>query len=1574
MTHIAEAGVEEISLASDETTRDEGGGNTTYGYGEFTFNDGTVHEFADTEFAVSSLGIKENADGSLEVKDDNYDIDYKGFEGEDDQSLALEGSNYAGIFGAAGDDVFSGHALYASLLDGGAGDDQLTGYDGDDWLLGGAGADSLQAGAGNDRIWADADDVVIDGGDGQDVVYVTGDDGIRLDLHQSNVESAYGNDGDDVLDGALSAEDLVLDGGAGDDQVTGGTGDDILAGGSGADSLTGGAGDDVLYVDSKDRYEGGDGIDIAVYMDDNDLNLNVSDYEVEVFYAGGGDDVLTTDANYVTELHGGAGDDTLTGGWGGDWLAGDEGADTLKGGYESDTYLYGRGDGQDVVHDEYIHEYEQQYWASGKGSGQVFGNLNGRTGWWHKKTKTVEEELDAGENDTLSFGHGIEMEHIVFKLDGKDLLVGVVDPAAPDQAFDDLSDKITIKEWSDDKNKVETIRFNDGQEVSIKDMKLEAGAVTGIFTALADASGVNGRVNGGANGGGEDAALVLDMDGDGILADHSVYRDVDGDGKLEQMMGYDSDDIMLVDAAGDALSMEDLERFDLDGDGAVSLEEFEAFEAQGWQDQDKNGRLSGNEYVTLAALGILTVELTGEAFGTEYLNYNEDLTYRASVGDSPKVTLMAGTRDTVQSDYTALSGEQEQVEALGADSINAIDLSRIDFDFTLTDERLDEAANQITLAASEDATQETLTGGDTAQPIIVEESVTIDAGAEAVEDEAVDSDSGSDDETERSFPFEDYVDYEASIPILSIGAAVVLEDGTIILNISAALSDNDGSENLSILISGMPQGAVLSSGRDLGDGSWSVPASALSGLALTPPSHVADDFNLTISATSTEFNGNAQAITTRTLPVSVKAVADLPALEVDFASVAVSLMELDGDWVVVGGDGDDSIMGADGDDVVHGDSIGIGLSVALADLDGSEIFEVDILGVPDHVSLSAGEKTLSGRWRLDEDDVKTDLRVIGAEEDLDLEIIARAEDTDPDTGEVDFIETEARPLSVSVTSIGAADLVAGGLGDDTLYGMVGDDQLFGEDGADTLYGGIGADELTGGAGNDTLYGGDGEDVIHYAGAFAGFEIDILVGDGSATIEDIAADIDGDEGLDSILTAETVTFGDGYEVYLDGRNNAVVTAGETLNSDEDQALVIASSDLLANDYDLDGDHITLKSVGNAQNGTVTLKENGDITFTPTANYFGAASFVYVVDDGRGGEVEETVTLDINPINDAPVITSATSYSSSSRSGSGTVVAQDVDNSDVDYQLLSAPNSRFSFSLNEETGAFSYSLKGSYYGKQSSSFEVRAYDDDGAYDDQTISISSDGGSNSSSSGGGGSKPVVLDLDGDGVELVAMDDSDALFDMNDDGWLDNTGWLSGDDGLLAYDANGDGKVSGIEEIELAGYHEDAVTDLDGLAKAFDSNGDKFFDKNDEEWESFGIWQDKNEDGVADKGEFQSLDEAGITSINLTSDGNVQHYDSHTVYGETSFTKADGSTGIVADTAFHYQSGSGETEQTEQPLNNGNGIEAVANDSLINANSQINAIKHTLATMPIGEGITPDDGTVLIEDNDWKGYLDNG
>ncbi len=67
-----------------------------------------------------------------------------------------------------------------------------------------------------------------------------------------------------------------------------------------------------------------------------------------------------------------------------------------------------------------------------------------------------------------------------------------------------------------------------------------------------------------------------------------------------------------------------------------------------------------------------------------------------------------------------------------------------------------------------------------------------------------------------------------------------------------------------------------------------------------------------------------------------------------------------------------------------------------------------------------------------------------------------------------------------------------------------------------------------------------------------------------------------------------------------------------------------------------------------------------------------------------------------------------------------------------------------------------------------------------------------------------PLVFDLDGDGVELVDFQQSTALFDLNADGFREQTGWIKGDDGLLALDGNNNGKIDNI--IELFG---DAITD---------------------------------------------------------------------------------------------------------------------------------------------------------------------
>jgi hypothetical protein len=66
--------------------------------------------------------------------------------------------------------------------------------------------------------------------------------------------------------------------------------------------------------------------------------------------------------------------------------------------------------------------------------------------------------------------------------------------------------------------------------------------------------------------------------------------------------------------------------------------------------------------------------------------------------------------------------------------------------------------------------------------------------------------------------------------------------------------------------------------------------------------------------------------------------------------------------------------------------------------------------------------------------------------------------------------------------------------------------------------------------------------------------------------------------------------------------------------------------------------------------------------------------------------------------------------------------------------------------------------------------------------------------------------------------------------------------------------------------------------------------------------VWQDANSNGVADAGEVQSLGARGITSISLSSDGIAYSAAGGdvAVAGTGSYTKADGSTGSLADAAF--------------------------------------------------------------------------
>lgn len=101
------------------------------------------------------------------------------------------------------------------------------------------------------------------------------------------------------------------------------------------------------------------------------------------------------------------------------------------------------------------------------------------------------------------------------------------------------------------------------------------------------------------------------------------------------------------------------------------------------------------------------------------------------------------------------------------------------------------------------------------------------------------------------------------------------------------------------------------------------------------------------------------------------------------------------------------------------------------------------------------------------------------------------------------------------------------------------------------------------------------------------------------------------------------------------NNAPLATAENAAATEDQPVTISAAALLANDTDPDGDSLNLASVQNAVNGTVSLDANGDVLFTPTADFNGTARFEYTVADGNGGSASATVTVTVAAVNDAPI---------------------------------------------------------------------------------------------------------------------------------------------------------------------------------------------------------------------------------------------------------------------------------------------------------------------------------------------------
>ncbi|ANI15219.1 hypothetical protein A9C11_15055 [Pseudomonas citronellolis] len=98
------------------------------------------------------------------------------------------------------------------------------------------------------------------------------------------------------------------------------------------------------------------------------------------------------------------------------------------------------------------------------------------------------------------------------------------------------------------------------------------------------------------------------------------------------------------------------------------------------------------------------------------------------------------------------------------------------------------------------------------------------------------------------------------------------------------------------------------------------------------------------------------------------------------------------------------------------------------------------------------------------------------------------------------------------------------------------------------------------------------------------------------------------------------------------NDAPIAHDDNATIDEDHSVTI---DVLANDTDIDSSSLSVTGAS-ASHGSVTINQDGTLTYTPDANYGGSDTIVYTISDGDGDTSSASVTVGITPVADAPLL--------------------------------------------------------------------------------------------------------------------------------------------------------------------------------------------------------------------------------------------------------------------------------------------------------------------------------------------------
>ncbi|MBN2182774.1 MAG: tandem-95 repeat protein [Sedimentisphaerales bacterium] len=120
--------------------------------------------------------------------------------------------------------------------------------------------------------------------------------------------------------------------------------------------------------------------------------------------------------------------------------------------------------------------------------------------------------------------------------------------------------------------------------------------------------------------------------------------------------------------------------------------------------------------------------------------------------------------------------------------------------------------------------------------------------------------------------------------------------------------------------------------------------------------------------------------------------------------------------------------------------------------------------------------------------------------------------------------------------------------------------------------------------------------------------------------------------DGISKSETAT----VLITVNPANDPPIANDDNITTKEDTR--IEKIEVLANDKEVDNEPLTISNVTHGANGLVEINPDNTLSYTPAPDFYGTDTFNYTISDREGETATAAVTVNIEPLNDKPIITS------------------------------------------------------------------------------------------------------------------------------------------------------------------------------------------------------------------------------------------------------------------------------------------------------------------------------------------------